>query len=440
MSYSTSPAFEVPKGGTESATVALLDTCFRQVEYAGVIKGATNETGARSSSTSLLSKPVQKDIPGSMYMYPVLDTATLPADWVTFAPLSKASIAVPPPRSRPSGTNGSRTGPPRSSGDRPRGRSVAERPRVWPSGLGRGGGGAAGVPRGVLRMARGDAGGAGVRRRRAVRRGTIRRVLAGPTWRIVSTTLTLAALGTVASVLLGVPGAYVLYVCRFPGRALIRALVGVLFVLPTVVVGAAFLALLGPTGPLVPGLGQSRTAIVLALVFFNYSIVVRTVGGMVPLDPRMPQAAPRMGASPCALPHRHPASPRARARVRGIAGVPLLRERVRDRHGPRWVRYGTIETEIWYQTTQLLDLAPPPRLSIIATRRCHPLPARDECDREPGAGIAVCAVMRPPSNRGYGDALPVSTATVVPGLLGRRWSAWSSGRCATAETESAPAR
>lgn len=95
VSYSTSPAFEVPKGGTESATVALLDTCFRQVEYAGVIKGATNETGARKFIDFLLSKPVQKDIPGSMYMYPVLDTATLPADWVTFAPLSKAPIAVP---------------------------------------------------------------------------------------------------------------------------------------------------------------------------------------------------------------------------------------------------------------------------------------------------------------------------------------------------------
>ncbi len=95
VSYSTSPAFEVPKGGTESATVALLDTCFRQVEYAGVIKGATNETGARKFIDFLLSKAVQEDIPGSMYMYPVLDTATLPADWVTFAPLSKAPIAVP---------------------------------------------------------------------------------------------------------------------------------------------------------------------------------------------------------------------------------------------------------------------------------------------------------------------------------------------------------
>jgi thiamine transport system substrate-binding protein len=94
VSYSTSPAYEVPKGADESRTVALLDTCFRQVEYAGVIKGAANEAGARAFIDFLLSKPVQEDIPGGMYMYPVLDTATLPADWVTFAPLSSSPIQV----------------------------------------------------------------------------------------------------------------------------------------------------------------------------------------------------------------------------------------------------------------------------------------------------------------------------------------------------------
>jgi thiamine transport system substrate-binding protein len=50
--------------------------------------------GARAFIDFLLSKPVQEDIPGGMYMYPVLDTATLPADWVTFAPLSSSPIQV----------------------------------------------------------------------------------------------------------------------------------------------------------------------------------------------------------------------------------------------------------------------------------------------------------------------------------------------------------
>ncbi|GAA1765996.1 thiamine ABC transporter substrate-binding protein [Nostocoides vanveenii] len=96
VSYSTSPAFEVPKGGKESATVALLDTCFRQVEYAGVIKGAQNEVGAQKFIDYLLTKTVQAEIPGQMYMYPVDSSVELPADWVKFAPLAPKPIAVDP--------------------------------------------------------------------------------------------------------------------------------------------------------------------------------------------------------------------------------------------------------------------------------------------------------------------------------------------------------
>src|SRR5690606_29633768 len=64
------------------------------------------------------------------------------------------------------------------------------------------------------------------------------------TWRILGLTLWQAVLGTAFSLLLGVPGAYVLYRCRFPGRRVLRALVTVPFVLPTVVVGVAFRSLL----------------------------------------------------------------------------------------------------------------------------------------------------------------------------------------------------
>ena len=73
--------------------------------------------------------------------------------------------------------------------------------------------------------------------------------------------------------LLGLPGAYVLYRCRFPGRGLVRALVTIPFVLPTVVVGVAFRALLAEGGLLgVLGLDGTFPAIVLALVFFNYAV------------------------------------------------------------------------------------------------------------------------------------------------------------------------
>jgi thiamine transport system substrate-binding protein len=83
LSYDSSPAFTVSKG--TSTTEALLDTCFRQVEYAGVLAGAANTTGARAFIDFLLSTPVQDALPDSMYVFPVSDAATLPAEWAKFA-------------------------------------------------------------------------------------------------------------------------------------------------------------------------------------------------------------------------------------------------------------------------------------------------------------------------------------------------------------------
>ena len=78
LSYASSPPFTVPEGGTEPTTGALLDTCFRQIEYAGVLEGAANPDGAQKLLDFLLSDEVQDDIPVSMYMYPVSPTAHAP--------------------------------------------------------------------------------------------------------------------------------------------------------------------------------------------------------------------------------------------------------------------------------------------------------------------------------------------------------------------------
>jgi len=96
LSYSSSPPFTVPEGGTEPTTGALLDTCFRQVEYAGVLTGAENPTGAEKLLDYLLSEAVQADIPGSMYMYPVSSAAELPAEWESWAPQASEPFEVPP--------------------------------------------------------------------------------------------------------------------------------------------------------------------------------------------------------------------------------------------------------------------------------------------------------------------------------------------------------
>src|SRR4051812_2307595 len=85
LSYDSSPAFTVPQGATRSSTSALLDTCFRSVEYAGVLTGAANPAGARALVDFLLTPDVQAALPESMYVFPVDDRVELPADWARYA-------------------------------------------------------------------------------------------------------------------------------------------------------------------------------------------------------------------------------------------------------------------------------------------------------------------------------------------------------------------
>lgn len=94
VSYDSSPAFTVDgKGGT--TTSALLDTCFRQVEYVGALTGAANPAGAKAVVEWLQSPAVQKALPESMYVFPVAKGTELPADWARFAkqPTDPATVA-----------------------------------------------------------------------------------------------------------------------------------------------------------------------------------------------------------------------------------------------------------------------------------------------------------------------------------------------------------
>ena len=123
---------------------------------------------------------------------------------------------------------------------------------------------------------------------------------ASRTWKVIGRTLWMALLGTTFSLALGIPGAYALYCCRFPGRRFLRAVISVPFVLPTVVVGVAFRSLLAPQGWLgFLRLDGTMTAVVAAMVFFNYSLVVRNVGSFwAQLDERPAQVASCLGAPP----------------------------------------------------------------------------------------------------------------------------------------------
>ncbi len=94
VSYDSSPAFTV--SGGETTTAALLETCVRQVEYAGVLAGAENPEGARAVLTWLLSADVQAALPESMFVYPVRDDVDLPQEWATYAEQPEDPYAVDP--------------------------------------------------------------------------------------------------------------------------------------------------------------------------------------------------------------------------------------------------------------------------------------------------------------------------------------------------------
>ena len=186
--------------------------------------------------------------------------------------------------------------------------------------------------------------------------------------RIIVFTVWQAAASAGLCLLLGVPGAYVLYRCRFPGIALARALVTVPFVLPTVVVGLAFRTLLADGGPLGSwGLDGSVVAILAAHVFLNYSVVVRTVGtAWAGMDPRPAQAARSLGAGgvrtfcTIVLPSLVPAMAAAFSIVflfcASSFGVVLILG---------GGRYSTVETEIYHQSADLLDLRSAAVLSVV---------------------------------------------------------------------------
>ena len=98
----------------------------------------------------------------------------------------------------------------------------------------------------------------------------LRFITSQTTLKIIWFTVWQAAISAFLAIVLGLPGAYVLYRCSFPGQRLIRALITVPFMLPTIVVAIGFTEFhrMPVTG-----------TIILANVFMNYSLAVRVIGG-----------------------------------------------------------------------------------------------------------------------------------------------------------------
>lgn len=96
LSYSSSPPDTIPQGKSTPTTGALLDTCFRQIEYAGVLKGASNPKGAKAFVDFLLGRQAQAALPDSMYVYPVDSSVHLPKLWAKWATVSTHPWQVSP--------------------------------------------------------------------------------------------------------------------------------------------------------------------------------------------------------------------------------------------------------------------------------------------------------------------------------------------------------
>lgn len=98
VSYASSPAVGVyftDPPPSEAPTASLLEGCFRQVEYAGVVTGTGHEKAAGLLVDHLLSVTVQEDIPLNMFVFPANSTAAIPQVFIDFSPVPAAPADVP---------------------------------------------------------------------------------------------------------------------------------------------------------------------------------------------------------------------------------------------------------------------------------------------------------------------------------------------------------
>jgi thiamine transport system permease protein len=187
-------------------------------------------------------------------------------------------------------------------------------------------------------------------------------VLADPLTReVLWFTVWQALASTVLTVAVALPAAYVLGRYRFRGRGLVSALVVVPFVLPTVVVALAFLAILPAP------IDRGWAPILIAHAFFNVAVVVRIVGTFwASLDPRVGEAAATLGASPADR-LREITAPLLAPAVASAAAIVFLFSFtsfgiVLILGGPR---YATVEAEIYNQAVRLFDLRAGAVLSLV---------------------------------------------------------------------------
>ncbi len=100
VSYATSPAAEViyateSLDEAPSASIIGENTCFRQIEFVGIIKNTPNRDLAEKFVDFMLSVPFQEDIPMNMFVLPVNSNAQLPEEFVKYIQIPETPAALP---------------------------------------------------------------------------------------------------------------------------------------------------------------------------------------------------------------------------------------------------------------------------------------------------------------------------------------------------------
>jgi thiamine transport system substrate-binding protein len=101
VSYGTSPAAEVifaetPLDDAPTASILGPDTCFRQIEFIGILKGTQNRAIAEKFVDFMLGNQFQQDVPLQMFVYPVNPEVALPEEFVKYAQAPRQAASLTP--------------------------------------------------------------------------------------------------------------------------------------------------------------------------------------------------------------------------------------------------------------------------------------------------------------------------------------------------------
>ena len=235
-------------------------------------------------------------------------------------------------------------------------------------------------------------------------------------------TLWQAAVSTVLTVAVALPAAGAMVRLRFRGQRLLRALATVPFVLPTVVVAAAFEGLFdrfGLAGGGVVNLRHTVWAILMAHVFFNYAVVLRTVGAhWSALDARVEDQARVLGASRLEV-FRRVVLPRLAPSIAAASAIVFLFSFtsfgvVLVLGGPA---RATIETEIYRYAVVRLDLATAAALAVVQLAAVVALVVvSNALERRRAVAEPASSPAAAPRRRGPGLVANLAVMAVILGL------------------------